>query len=229
MQLKSPASAPIETRSACSFNLSLKIIAGVLWVALLATPALGQESRPPVNVKGTTDIEVLGGGALGWPYGTVPSNSQRTYDAWLAGARVGKVLTDPHGPGFLRGNFEYSFGVYPVFAFTAPRYVYGGGFDAFELRWNFSGGGRRLAPYAELSGGAVVTADDIPVPNTSYFNFVAKYRMGAQMAVGRRSAVDLSVGFWHLSNANLGNHNPSLNGVQLLVGYHWYKPGKRKR
>ena len=228
MPLDKPAFLWIDNTLAAYRKLLSKTIAGAMLLLMLAGPALGQESRPPVNVKGTTDIEVLGGGAFGWPFGAIQTGPGGTSEAWLAGARLGRILTDPHGPGFLRGSLQYSFGVFPVFVFTAPRSVYGGGFDAFVLRWNFSGG-RRLAPYAEISGGAEVTTQDVPEPNTSFFNFTAKYIMGVQKPVGQRSAVDLSVGFWHLSNANLGNHNPSLNGVQLLVGYHWYKPGKRKR
>jgi hypothetical protein len=222
MPLENPASTSFEIRLAGYFRLSLKFIAGAILAALLAGSAWGQESRLPVNTKGTTDIEILGGGAIG-AIGHTPGLD---YDAWLAGGRIGRVLTDPHGPGFLRGNLQYSFGAYPVFVFTQPRYVYGGAFDAFVLRWNFHGG-RRLAPYAELSGGAVVASHDVPTPNTSYFNFVAKSMMGAQMAVGRRSSMDLSVGYWHLSNANLGVHNPSLNGIHFLVGFHWYKLGHR--
>jgi hypothetical protein len=132
------------------------------------------------------------------------------------------VLTESHGPGWLRGNLEYAFGAFPIFVFTQPQYVYGGGFDAFVFRWNLKGA-KRLVPYAEVSGGAVVTTTEVPARNSSYFNFVAKYMMGAQMPVGRRSSLDLSTGFWHLSNANLGTINPSLNGIHFLVGYHWYK------
>src|SRR5579863_2833515 len=34
---------------------------------------------------------------------------------WTAGFRYGWVISEPHGPGFLRGRFEYAVDAVPVF------------------------------------------------------------------------------------------------------------------
>jgi hypothetical protein len=106
--------------------------------------------------------------------------------------------------------------------------VYGGGFDPLVLRWNFRRA-RRLARYAEVVGGAVITTSNVPLGDTSAFNFVAKVILGGQIRIAERQSLDLGVGYWHLSNAFLSSYNPSLNGFHLSLGYHWYKPDKMRQ
>ena len=40
----------------------------------------------------------------------------------MAGVHAGKVLTDDHGPGVLRGNFEYAVEVFPFWQSYTPRF-----------------------------------------------------------------------------------------------------------
>ena len=51
--------------------------------------------------------------------------------------RYGWVLTNPHGPGFLRGRFEYAVDVVPVFLVSQPAgTTYGFGLNPLGLKWN---------------------------------------------------------------------------------------------
>src|SRR5215471_17480741 len=70
-----------------------------------------------------------------------------------AGFRIGKVLTGEHGSGLLRGNIEYAVDLIPIYVLPGPvNTAYGGSFNPFVVKWNFTGG-KRFAPYAELAGG----------------------------------------------------------------------------
>lgn len=104
-----------------------------------------------------------------------------------SGVQVGKVLTDPHLGGFLRGQFEYAGEIMPYWqAFTpAPHlqsesytdsatgllYTYyepvGGGtytgasITPIILRWNFLPHGR-FAPWFQAAGGLIYTTHKFP-------------------------------------------------------------------
>lgn len=102
-----------------------------------------------------------------------------------AGVRLGKVITNQHLPGVLRGQFEYAGELMPYWqSFTpAPRvaetkyifegqtgYIllpYGGGtYTGFSitpiiLRWNFAPS-RRFAPWIQGAGGLIYTTHKYP-------------------------------------------------------------------
>jgi hypothetical protein len=102
-----------------------------------------------------------------------------------AGVRVGKVLTDPHLPGILRGQFEYAGEIMPYWqSFTPPPHdmlteyefegeighvvlPYGGGtftgvsITPIILRWNFSPS-RRVVPWVQGAGGLIYTTHKYP-------------------------------------------------------------------
>ncbi len=102
------------------------------------------------------------------------------------GARAGKVMTGPIGPGFLRGQFEYSAELMPwwqartdtfervnltatsnpnVAASSGP-YKTGGAYNGISvtpilLRWDVSGS-RRIMPFVQGGGGVVWTNHKFP-------------------------------------------------------------------
>jgi hypothetical protein len=104
-----------------------------------------------------------------------------------AGVRVGKVITDQHLPGILRGQFEYAGEIMPYWqSFTpgphsAPTKIYsesgqylgtetlpyGGGtytgasITPIILRWDLKPG-KRLAPWIQGAGGLVYTTHKYP-------------------------------------------------------------------
>ena len=104
-----------------------------------------------------------------------------------AGARLGKVLSDPVGPGFLRGQFEYSgefmpwwqgrtatFERYtltatsnPDIAAAAGPYPTGGAYNGISitpiiLRWDLTAGTRRIMPFVQGAGGLIWTNHKFP-------------------------------------------------------------------
>ena len=189
----------------------------LLIVVLVCRAALTQDF--PENQRGTWDISPWVAGATG----EETTNSFAQAQIWSAGVFFGRVLTGEAGKGWLRGNLEYGFDVVPLFVQTRSQTVHGGGFDPLILRWNSSYHTRRVAPYIELGGGGVATTANFPAGDTSSFNFVARGGGGGHVFTRKRQSVDIGCRWWHISNANLGVRNPEFNGVQVSLGYHWFK------
>ena len=184
---------------------SLKTTLAIL-LLLCSTLALSQ-IRPE---DGGREIEAWTGGGYSVPGGT--SNT----GMWNLGGSFGWILTQPHGPSFLKGRFEYLVDVVPVFVVFQPgNTAYGAGFDPLKLRWNFATRGR-IAPYFELSGGPLFTNHDVP-NNTNSVNFMDSAALGTHF-LGASHSWSIEVRYMHISNAGLGNLNPGVNTVQLRLG-----------
>jgi lipid A 3-O-deacylase len=136
---------------------------------------------------------------------------------WTFGARYGWVLTDPVGPGPLRGRFEYAVDVVPVFLVTQRTgTAYGFGLNPFALKWDFASP-HGIAPYAEIGGGTLFSNTQVP-PGTSRVNFTTAGAIGVHFL---RSKYNWSaeVRFMHISNAGLATPNPGINTVQVRIGF----------
>ena len=58
---------------------------------------------------------------------------------WNVGLRYGWILTRPHGPGFLKGRFEYALDAVPVFlVFQPANTAFGAGVNPVNLKWDFA-------------------------------------------------------------------------------------------
>ena len=86
--------------------------------------------------------------------------------------RYGWVLTNPHGPSFLRGRFEYAVDAVPFYLIFQPQSMaYGAGFNPFALKWIFDTRGR-VMPYFDLGGGVLFTSRQVP-DGISNINFAS--------------------------------------------------------
>ena len=84
--------------------------------------------------KGAWDLSVIASGGNGLGFA---ANTQFV----SAGGRLGLILTDEHGTGWRRGNFEWAVEMLPLYTvFTPRRVVYGGSFVPAMWRWNFTSG-----------------------------------------------------------------------------------------
>ncbi len=133
-----------------------------------------------------------------------------------AGLRYGWVLTGPHGPGFLRGNFEYVVDAVPLYLIFQPaNTAYGFGVNPLGLKWDFVRHGR-IVPYFELSGGTLFTTHEVPA-GTSNVNFTPQTAFGFHY-LGNRMTWSLDVRYLHISDAGLSGLNPGINTVQVRLG-----------
>jgi lipid A 3-O-deacylase len=179
----------------------------VVALLLLSTLALRAQERPE---DGGHELQVWTGGGPSVPGGTSDTS------VWNAGVRFGWILTRPHGPGFLKGRFEYAVDAVPVFMVFQPRgTAYGAGFNPLGLKWNFAARGR-FEPYFELNGGTLFTSQQVPI-GTSSVNFTSAAALGLHL-LGDRHAFSIELRYLHISNAGLSDPNPGINTVQVRVG-----------
>lgn len=165
-----------------------------------------------------------------WDYGfwagggfSVPGGTKDTH-AINAGVRLGKVLTESHGSGFLRGNFEWSADLMPLYYVWQPapaHNAFGEGLNPVNLKWNFSNS-RTVVPFLELGGGVLFTNHVVPL-NTSHVNFLTHATLGFQFFNNERRAITANILYQHISNAGLTVPNPGINTVQFQVGVNWFK------
>jgi lipid A 3-O-deacylase len=117
--------------------------------------------------------------------GGVGTGDRDTFSFTSAGVRLGKVITDQHLPGLLRGQFEYAGEVMPYWQSFTPaphsaetKYIfdgqtgyalfpYGGGtytgvsITPIILRWDLKPR-KRVAPWVQGAGGLVYTTHKYP-------------------------------------------------------------------
>ncbi len=122
-----------------------------VWMLLCGT-VLAQAG----SERGATELQVWTAG------GHSVAGGRGSTGIWDVGLRYGWVLTDAHGPGFLKGRFEYALDAVPLYLIFQPaNTAYGAGLDPANLKWNFAKRGR-FAPYIELGGGVLFTTHDVP-------------------------------------------------------------------
>jgi hypothetical protein len=177
-------------------------------VALLFLSSVAWAQMRPED--GGREFQVWTGGGYSVPGGTSDTG------VWNVGVRYGWILTQPHGPGFLNGRFEYVLDAVPVFLiFQRYNTAYGGGFSPLGLKWDFAARGR-IEPYLELNGGTLFTNHQVPT-GTSAVNFTDAAALGMHI-LGERHAFSVEVRYMHISNAGLSSPNPGINTVQVRIG-----------
>ena len=192
----------------------MRSFAALLVFVLASTFCLAQ-SAPE---QGGHEVQVWAGG------GHSVSGGRGNTGVFNAGLRYGWVLTAPHLPGFLRGNFEYAVDAVPVFlVFQPANTAYGVGFDPLGLKWNFERHGR-LSPYLELIGGTLFTSHNVPT-GTNTVNFMDQAALGVHI-LGAKRNVSLELRYMHISNAGLATPNPGVNTVQVRLGIGKFFGGK---
>jgi hypothetical protein len=177
-------------------------------VALLFLSSVAWAQMRPED--GGREFQVWTGGGYSVPGGTSDTG------VWNVGVRYGWILTQPHGPGFLNGRFEYVLDAVPVFLiFQRYNTAYGGGFSPLGLKWDFAARGR-IEPYLELNGGTLFTNHQVPT-GTSAVNFTDAAALGMHI-LGDKHAFSVEVRYMHISNAGLSSPNPGINTVQVRLG-----------
>lgn len=185
-----------------------RLLAVLLFAALVCTGSARAQAGPE---QGSNELEVWTGGGHGLNGSTANSG------VWNLGGRYGWVLTAPHGPGFLQGEFEFAVDVVPAFVVTQKNgTAYGFGLNPFALKWNFTKS-RKVVPYFELGGGTLFTNIKVP-PGTSDVNFTTSGALGLHFP-GNKYTWSAELRFMHISNASLGDLNPGINTLQLRIGF----------
>lgn len=185
-----------------------RVLATLLLAMVSLVPIARAQSEPEA---GGHELQLWTGGGHGL------NGSTSDTGVWNAGARYGWVLTDPVGPGPLRGRFEYAVDVVPMFlVFQRTGAAYGFGLNPFALKWNFATR-HNAVPYIDIGGGTLFTNNQVP-PGTSRVNFTTSGAVGLHFL---RSKYNWSaeVRYMHISNAGLTVPNPGINTIQVRLGF----------
>jgi hypothetical protein len=178
-------------------------------VALLLLSSVAWAQNRPED--GGREIQVWTGGGPSVPGGTSDTS------VWNVGVRYGWILTRPHGPGFLKGRFEYAVDAVPAFmVFQRYNTAYGAGFNPLGLKWDFAARGR-IEPYLELGGGTLFTNHQVPI-GTSSVNFTPSAALGMHV-LDDKYAFSVELRYLHISNAGLSSPNPGINTLEVRVGW----------
>ncbi|MBZ5524911.1 MAG: acyloxyacyl hydrolase [Acidobacteriia bacterium] len=176
--------------------------------------AAAQSSKPLADEP--WDLGLWAGGGFSVPGGT------KDTQVISVGGRIGKVLTGEHLGGFMRGQFEWSGDLMPLYYVVQPaKSAYGAAFNPVNLKWNFTSSDR-VIPYLELGGGVLFTSTEVPV-GTSSTNFLTHAAFGLHFFQKQNRAITLTTRYEHISNAGLSSPNPGVNTVQFTIGVNWFK------
>lgn len=186
---------------------SIKLSALLCFVLVAGAQTLRAQAGP---AEGGHELQIWTGGGHG------TNGSQSGDGVFNIGARYGWILTDAHGPSFLRGRFEYAVDVVPLLIVAqSTNTAYGVGVNPFALKWNFASHGS-TAPYVDIGGGTLFTNVKVP-EGTSHVNFTTSGALGLHFL---RSKYNWSaeVRFMHISNAGISRPNPGINTIQVRLG-----------
>jgi len=225
---------------------------GLVGVAMLALAgcAVAQQASAVKDPQSAAEFFAtnpweLGAFATGG-FGTNQNSSDKFFNI---GAHLGKVLTPPAGPGFLRGQFEIGVEVMPFWQAYTPSVAayfppagkpvsntagelgpFGGTFTGVSIvpanfRWDFTKG-QRWVPWIQGAGGVIYTTHKFPSPpgDTSVWNFSPQFGIGTHYFLKPKRSLDFSANAVHISSASLGDKNPGINAsVMFTAGYTWWK------
>ncbi|MGO9641737.1 MAG: acyloxyacyl hydrolase [Candidatus Acidiferrales bacterium] len=193
----------------------MKSLAALLLLLLFYPPPARAQSGP---AQGDHELELWTGG------GHSVNAGVGGISAWNVGLRYGWILTGLHGPGILRGQFEYAVDVVPVFWVFEPKgTAYGFVLDPIALKWDFQEHGR-VVPYLELSGGTLFTSRDVP-PGISKVNFASGGAAGLYFLT-RNYGWSVELRYTHISDAGLTTPNPGVNTIQVRLGFSAFRHRK---
>jgi lipid A 3-O-deacylase len=185
-----------------------RFFAAFVFVVFLGAPLARAQAGP---VAGGNEIQVWTGGGHG------TNGSQSSDGVWNVGFRYGLILTNPHGPGFLRGRLEYAIDAVPVFLVVQKtNTAYGAGINPFAFKWALATR-TSVVPYLELGGGTLFTNTKVP-EGTSRINFTTSGAVGLHFLRSKYN-ISTEVRFMHISNAGLATPNPGINTIQFRIGF----------
>lgn len=147
-------------------------------------------------------------------------NTRLTMDILIDTARLGIMLNDPYGSGFLRGNVEFLGELFGGGIFNGPGDVIGGG--TLFFRYNFIQPNARLVPYVQAGGGFVYTdyaegrAGGNALSLSTNFNLQAIG--GVRYLLNSKWSLNAEASYRHISNASTSDPNYGIDQLGGSVG-----------
>ena len=178
-----------------------------------------ETARSPFD-KGRKEFQSVTG--VFWSF--TPSTSTRaTVNSTMSSYRLGVMLNDVSGGGWLRGNFEFLLEGFSGTIYQGPGNGLGGA--TLQLRYNFVQPETRWVPYFQIGAGGVYSDMDKDRARStvgSALNFNLQSAVGLRYLVNDKWAVSLEAGIRHISNAGFTDHNAGLNSVGAQLGLSYF-------
>src|SRR5919106_624396 len=124
-------------------------------------------------------------------------------------------------------SLEYTLDIFPAALVFEPDRVrrgsstiYGAGLSPLGVKFNF--GQSWIQPFVAASVGFLYFEDDIPVPDSSRFNFTPEFGLGLQFFLAPKRALTVGYKLHHMSNAYTSRNNPGMDSHVFYVGFSFF-------
>jgi lipid A 3-O-deacylase len=207
--------------------LTLALVLTVLGVPLAKagppTPKDGkvqiEPARSPFD-KGHKEFQVL----TGTYFSFAPGPSARpTVNSTMTSLRLGVMLDDVRGTGWLRGNYEFLLEAFGGAIYQGPGNALGGA--TLQLRYNFVQPDTRWLPYFQIGAGGVYSdmyKDHTRAVVGSAVNFNLQSAVGIRCLLKENWAFTIEGGYRHISNAGFSNRNAGMNSLGAQIGLSYF-------
>jgi Lipid A 3-O-deacylase (PagL) len=172
--------------------------------------------------KGTNEFGLWAGGS---PDSTRIFGNTEDRKLVLFALRYGRVLA-----AWDWVSLEYTLDIFPAALVFEPDRVrrgsstiYGAGLSPLGFKINFAQQSW-IQPFVAASVGFLYFEDDIPVPDSSRFNFTPEFGLGVQFFLAPKRALTLGYKLHHLSNANTSRNNPGMDSHVIYLGFSFFTP-----
>src|SRR5450432_598593 len=163
--------------------------------------------------KGTKEFQNVSGAFF---FFDTTQNERPAFDFAIDSIRLGIMLNDPRGPGFLTGNFELLGEAFAGGIFDGPGNVMAG--SNLIFRYNFIQPHARILPYLQIGAGLVYT-DISESESRGLISLPVEFDLqgigGMRFMLNQRWSVLVEGGYRHISNAEI--HLPNY-GIDSLGG-----------
>ncbi|HET6408950.1 MAG TPA: acyloxyacyl hydrolase [Chthoniobacteraceae bacterium] len=172
--------------------------------------------------RGTNEAEV--GVGTYWSIGT-KGDAERPNMAFGVGAvSYGWMISDIHGDGICRGNWEFLLSAFGGGIFDGPGDKLAGG--GFAFRYNFVRPDAAIIPFIQLGAGGVYSdaANDDAEQRLlgSDWSFDLQGGLGLRFMTSERFAITLKADYRHFSNAGIADRNHGLNNLGGVLGMSFF-------
>lgn len=183
---------------------------GTLWAHQAPSEPTRRDPSSLIQ-KGDSELGLLAGGGIA--HAIWGGRGDRQFVT--LGGRLGRVLTGPVGPGLLKGNFEVSVELLPVFVMLQEETTYA--LSVTLLFRHYLAPGSRMKPFVSFGAGSLFSGKEIP-PGTTSLNFTPQAGLGIAVFVKERLSYQLEYRIHHISNASLATPNPGVNSSYFQFG-----------
>ncbi len=208
------------SRTRTAHHLLLLIVVG----GLLFAPTFAASDGLPVSPEARSIVQrgvIEGGAAVGYLQGikVLESDSANRSAVYFL-PKIGVVVTDQLGAGYLTGNVTLMFE--PFYAAYYQPFGASAAGGAFLVKYNFLSFGRWM-PYWDMGAGMLWTdlAPRIAEQSTT-INLVLETGPGLQYFATERIALTMGTRFHHISNVGTGERNDGLNAILTYVGMSFF-------